>query len=212
MSHDKLEVSNQWIQGWVGGIVTQSLLYKWFPDRYKAVLLGLFGMAVLPNWTEPTKTQLPNALHFRRGIQNTRMRVMGGSGVIMVPQRGDAAGTASIEVLTVEDRDGPGEAWDVFVQKVADAWMKYGYRPQGGRRQLVPKPHWAKEWHGLRLGGRPAAEFLRDEAYCKQISKLKQVLAGIGEEHGWTLDDLKASFSNNMWDDMLWPKGSKSTS
>jgi hypothetical protein len=53
------------------------------PGRWQAEILATFGMVNLPPFefsdfqqekTETIKTALPNALHFRRGIQNMRVR------------------------------------------------------------------------------------------------------------------------------------------
>ena len=68
------------------------------------------------------------------------LRIMGGSDILMAPQRGNDLGTASIEILTV-----PGavpDQWEKFKQEVADIWM--GYEVNGAK--LNARPHWAKEW------------------------------------------------------------------
>ncbi len=68
------------------------------------------------------------------------MRIMGGSNVIMAPQRGNSLGTCSIEILTLQDCK---EKWHPYAQKLLDIWMSY--EDSMGKR-LNTRPHWAKEW------------------------------------------------------------------
>jgi hypothetical protein len=67
----------QWVEGWIGGVMTGSDIFQALPGRWQAELLSAFGMVALPpfgfpdftqNKTESIKTALPNALHFRRGV------------------------------------------------------------------------------------------------------------------------------------------------
>ena len=71
------------------------------------------------------------------------LRIMGGSDMIMAPQRGNDYGTASIEVLTVPGAAPTMEEWEQFKQKVADVWMSY----EGAGGKVNSRPHWAKEWY-----------------------------------------------------------------
>lgn len=201
-----------------------------------------------------TRTHLTNALHFRRGVHNMRvrdvefeiplppskddptkpdldvarkawwdvinlfysdnepsmrvaleMRIMADSDIIMAPQYGNGRlGTASIEVLTVGNpKKDKNKDWDIFTQKVADKWMKYQYRAEDGSIRM-PKPHWAKEWRDLKVDGVPMEKFLKETAYPTQIREFKKTLESIGKDHGWKLDDLKNTFSNKFWDEMIW--------
>jgi hypothetical protein len=210
-------------------------------------------MAALPptlgeNKTPTYKTLLPDALHFRRGVQNMRvrdlelqiplpprkddaskpdfsiaqrawwdvinlvyqdaevgndpssamrvaleMRIMGGSDLLMAPQKGNNLGTASIEVLTLPDAVTDDE-WHSFAQKVIDLWMGYG----GNVR-----PHWAKEWDGFTFKDRPARQYLKEVAYKDQIPEFKNTLEAIGKQQGWTLDQLKNRYSNELWDELV---------
>ncbi|KAI0794153.1 hypothetical protein C8Q74DRAFT_1347404 [Fomes fomentarius] len=252
----------QWIEGWIGGVLTSSKLFNAIPGPWQAQLLATMGMAALPpqffeNDTPTIKTQLTNALHFRRGIQNMRvrdmefqiplpphpadrtrpdfsvvqrawwdvinlvysytdgsapmrltleLRIMGGSNMLLAPQHGNGPwGTASIEVLTVPDAV-TDEEWGRFVQRVADAWMSY--EGEGGKKLNV-RPHWAKEWEGLRMGGMGARRYLKEVAYKEQIPAFRQALARIGEAQGWTLSDLQERFSNELWDEIVFDKESK---
>ncbi|KAJ8069639.1 hypothetical protein OCU04_000073 [Sclerotinia nivalis] len=73
----------QWVQGWVGSVLTGSEVFGLLPGRWQACILSTFGMVALPPFefndfeqkkTVEYKTALPNGLHFRRGIQNMRVR------------------------------------------------------------------------------------------------------------------------------------------
>lgn len=75
----------QWVQGWLGAVVTGNPIFQAMPGRWQAQILATLGMVNLPPFefspelnqdkpTEVIKTAIPNALHFRRGIQNMRVR------------------------------------------------------------------------------------------------------------------------------------------
>jgi len=69
----------QWVEGWIGGIMTSSALFNAIPGYWQAQLLATSGMAALPptlgeDQTPTFKTHVINALHFRRGVQNMRVR------------------------------------------------------------------------------------------------------------------------------------------
>ncbi|KAF7586503.1 hypothetical protein BBP40_008785 [Aspergillus hancockii] len=253
---DPAQTFLQWIQGWLGGVVTMAAFFRSLPGHWQAQLLATLGMAALPPTTgedhTPTiKTALPNALHFRRGIQNMRvrdiefqipipplkededkpdfslvqrawwdviklvyrdaddpgnpsspmrltleLRIMGGSDMIMAPQKGNL-GTACIEVLTIPDAVTDDE-WQAFIQKVTDTWMSYGVPSK-----LNVRPHWAKEWDGLKFRGMDARKYLKTVAYPKQIAEFRTALIAIGKPHGWGLEQLQARFSNELWDDIV---------
>lgn len=72
------------------------------------------------------------------------MRIMGDSNVLMAPQRGNKAGTCSIEILTLESMK---DKWHDFAQKVLNAWMELRYRDRSNKEPLNIRPHWAKEWY-----------------------------------------------------------------
>jgi hypothetical protein len=63
----------QWIEGWIGGVITGSRFFNSLPGRWQAQLLATMGMIALPphifsGAKTEIKTQLPNGLHFRRGV------------------------------------------------------------------------------------------------------------------------------------------------
>jgi hypothetical protein len=131
------------------------------------------------------------------------LRIMGGSNVIMAPQAGNNL-TASIEILTIPDADRDGE-WQDFMQRVSNIWMAY---KDNDNMLLNTRPHWAKDWEGLTLGEgiskRDAREYLRTVSYKDAIPSFKATLAEIGKEQGWGLEDIRARFSNDLWDKMIY--------
>ena len=127
------------------------------------------------------------------------LRIMGGSSILMAPQYGNDLGTASIEILTVPDSVSDGE-WQGFCQKVYELWA--GYEANG--EKLNVRPHWAKEWTELKMGGKDAKTYLKEVAYKERIPEFKATLAEIGKAQGWGLEDIKARFSNELWDDIVY--------
>ena len=126
------------------------------------------------------------------------MRIMGGSDVVMAPQRHNVLGTCSIEVLTLQTLS---DQWFGMAQEILDQWMSYK-DPNTGKR-LNSRPHWAKDWAGFKVDGMPWAEKLKRESYRDEIKEFKTILEIIGKEHGWTLGDLKKRFSNALFDDLF---------
>ena len=125
------------------------------------------------------------------------MRIMGGSDVVMAPQRGNALGTCSIEVLTLQSKK---DIWPPFAQSVLDKWMALKDPATG--KPLRTRPHWAKEWKDFVVDGRPWIERLRRD-YADERKEFMQILTSIGEGAGWTLADLQARFSNEFFDDFF---------
>ncbi|KAF2244994.1 hypothetical protein BU26DRAFT_434179 [Trematosphaeria pertusa] len=244
----------QWVQGWLGGVITAVPFFNAIPGYWQAQLIASLGMAALPptlgeSKTPTYKTLLPDALHFRRGVQNMRvrdlelqiplppkkddpskadfsivqrawwdviklvykdaetggdpssamrlaleMRIMGGSDVLLAPQKGNDLGTVSIEVLTLPDAVTDDE-WHGFAQKVVDLWMSYG----GNVR-----PHWAKEWEAFTFKGQEARKYMKEVAYKEQIPEFRDALEAIGRQHGWTLEQLQKRYSNELWDKLVY--------
>ena len=125
------------------------------------------------------------------------MRIMGGSDIIMAPQRGNKLGTCAIEVLTLHSAR---DIWRPFAQEVLDVWMKLREGVEGG---LNIRPHWAKEWRGFKVDGREWGDVLREEVYKREIEEFLTVMDGVGKEHGWTRGDLKARFGNDFLDGLF---------
>jgi hypothetical protein len=112
----------------------------------------------------------------------------------MAPQYGNRLGTCSIEVITGTNVD--QQAWARFLQTLADAWCALS----GGT--LNVRPHWAKQWEGLTLSGRPVIEYLREVAYRDRIPEFRAGLASVAAAGGYTLADL-GIFTNPLLRDVL---------
>ncbi|OHF04516.1 hypothetical protein CORC01_00368 [Colletotrichum orchidophilum] len=147
--------------------------------------------AILTAYTEENRAKCPMRMPLE-------MRIMGGSNVVMAPQRGNELGTCSIEVLTLQ---AASDIWVPFAQQVLDKWM--ALKDPNTQQLLKTRPHWAKEWEGLTVNGRPWLEKMKNEDYKSEIQEFLGIMADIGEEAGWTLDDLKTRFSNNLFDHLL---------
>ncbi|KAG0134130.1 hypothetical protein HOY82DRAFT_638395 [Tuber indicum] len=238
----------QWVEGWLGGVINDDPLFRSFPGRWQAVIFSSLAMLSLPS-TKPQepgiKTHLINGLHFRRGIQNMRvrdmelqipipplgsdptkpdwtiaqrawwdaigavyedskapmrialeMRIMGDSELIMAAQTNNTFGTVSIEIITSMAAAADG-VWEPFMQEVATRWMNYT-GPNGA--YLNTRPHWAKEWDGMKVHGKPWKQYLKETSYKDEIPAFKAVLAQIGKAQGWTLQDLANRFSVPLLD------------
>ena len=86
-------VLSHWIQGWIGGILNDLPVFRAMPGSWQGYILGSFGHMTQPPEGGPLKldsqirTYLPDALHFRRGIQN--MRVTDFELLIPIPPKKD---------------------------------------------------------------------------------------------------------------------------
>ncbi|KAF5581507.1 hypothetical protein FPANT_8895 [Fusarium pseudoanthophilum] len=122
------------------------------------------------------------------------MRIMGSSEVTLAPQRGNKLGTCAIGILTLE---AVSDIWVPYAQQVLDKWTSY--KTNDGK-PVVVKPHWAKEWYMYKVGGKPWMEKLVQEDYKEEIAEFQTLMAAIGKKHGWTLGDIKRTFSNDVLD------------
>ncbi|KAL0931490.1 uncharacterized protein CTRU02_214225 [Colletotrichum truncatum] len=147
--------------------------------------------AILTAYTEENRLKCPMRMPLE-------MRIMGGSNVIMAPQRGNELGTCSIEVLTLH---AASNIWIPFAQQVLDKWM--ALKDPNTQQPLKIRPHWAKEWKGLTVNGKPWIEKMKNEDYKDEIQEFLTVMSEVGKEAGWTLDDLQNRFSNNLFNDVF---------
>lgn len=63
----------QWLENWLGGIITETSFFQELPGAWQAQILATLGMSMLPptmgeDNTPQIKTYVPDALHFRRGV------------------------------------------------------------------------------------------------------------------------------------------------
>ncbi|KAH0438406.1 oxidoreductase [Colletotrichum camelliae] len=130
------------------------------------------------------------------------MRIMGGSDVIMAPQRHNQLGTCAIEILTLQAT--PVDKWVGFAQQVLDKWMSL--KDPRTQKPLRVRPHWAKEWKKFQVNGKPWLEKLKKEDYKTEIQEFRKVLTEIGNEAGWDLKDLQGRFSNELFDNLIFNK------
>lgn len=121
------------------------------------------------------------------------MRIMGDSGVTMAPQYGNDFGTCAIEVLTTVNVD--RAEWRAFMQTVTDRWTSY--TGQDGQALNV-RPHWAKQWQGLTMHGRPIEDHLREVAYVDRFPQFRSQLEAIAQAGGYSLDDMASRFTNSL--------------
>lgn len=54
------------------------------------------------------------------------------------------------------------------------------------------------------MRGKPAKQYLKEDAYKDAIPKFKATLSEIGELQGWDLNDLQKRFSNELWDELIY--------
>ncbi|PSR85731.1 hypothetical protein BD289DRAFT_409085 [Coniella lustricola] len=125
------------------------------------------------------------------------MRIMGDSEIIMAPQRGNTLGTCSIEILTLESAK---SLWKPYAEEVLAKWLSY---TDTEGKPLRSRPHWAKQWAGFEVNGRPWLEKMKDVDNKDEILEFKRVLGKIGKDHGWTLANLKKRFSNDLFDSLF---------
>lgn len=147
---DPASVFIQWIQGWLGHIMTSSKLFGVIPGAWQAQLLASNGMASLAPTAgednEPTiVTPLPNALHFQRGIQNMRVRDI--EFQIPIPGRADDPRRPDFGVVK--------RAWWDAIRLVYDDYERDGSAPMrvtlemrimGGSDVLMAPQHGNAPW------------------------------------------------------------------
>ncbi|HEV7737135.1 MAG TPA: D-arabinono-1,4-lactone oxidase [Chlamydiales bacterium] len=112
------------------------------------------------------------------------MRLTGDSNIILAPQRGNENGTISIEVLTTLIT--PDKTWQNFNQKIADIWNSY--TGENGNK-LNDRPHWAKEWSGLRVHGKEVEQYFKEDAYYDAFKEFRMRFGAILKARDVTLAD-----------------------
>ncbi len=131
------------------------------------------------------------------------MRIMAGSNVTLAPQRGHKLGTCAIEILSLHN---VADIWPSYAQGVLDKWASY--KDTEGRAVPV-RPHWAKEWYGYTVKGRPWQEVLRDEesangGFKKEIAEWRGLVGRLAGRDGWTTLDARRRFGNEALDWLFW--------
>lgn len=113
------DVMFQWVQGWIGGILNDLPVFRALPGSWQGYILGNFAHMTQPPQTYgPLKqnthirTYLPDALHFRRGIQN--MRVSDFELLIPIPPKKDDPNKPDYSVIQQA-------WWDAIIASYDDA-------------------------------------------------------------------------------------------
>mmetsp|Transcript_24979 Transcript_24979/g.28896 ORF Transcript_24979/g.28896 Transcript_24979/m.28896 type:complete len:679 (-) Transcript_24979:146-2182(-) len=138
------------------------------------------------------------------------MRITGGSSVNLAPQYGnDKHGTCSIEILTPANVK--RKEWKSFIQEITDLWTNlktddgepiHPFMNDKGQLLYV-RPHWAKEWEGLTVHGKPINEYLVEDAYKDQIQLFREGLEAAAKAGGYSLKDAEQLFSTKFTREML---------
>ncbi|KAF5346576.1 hypothetical protein D9758_013474 [Tetrapyrgos nigripes] len=126
------------------------------------------------------------------------MRLTGSSNVLLAPQQYNNLGTISIEVLTTLNPT-KGE-WNAFKQQVVDMWASY---TDADGKPLNIRPHWAKEWQGLKVRGKDVIDYLREDAYPKEIKQFVDTLSKITSKRGSSLAETRKRFSNPLLETLI---------
>jgi hypothetical protein len=53
------------------------------------------------------------------------------------------------------------------------------------------------------VDGKSIKDHVKAVSYGKEIPEFKGILEKIGSEHGWTIEDAKERFSNELWDEII---------
>uniref|UniRef100_A0A0D2XL55 Uncharacterized protein n=1 Tax=Fusarium oxysporum (strain Fo5176) TaxID=660025 RepID=A0A0D2XL55_FUSOF len=101
---------------------------------------------------------------------------MGSSEVTLAPQRSHKLGTCAIEILTLKV---VADIWEPYAQQVLDKWINY---KDNDGKQVVIRPHWAKEWYPYTVDGNPWIEKLKKETYKNEIAEFKGLMAAIEKD------------------------------
>lgn len=128
------------------------------------------------------------------------MRLTGSSEITLAPQRNNPLGTVSIEVLTIPTT--PEKDWISFKQDIIDLWTNYRDTNHPDRL-LNARPHWAKEWQGLKVRGMDVVQYLKTVAYKEQIPEFVQLLRTVTAANGGSLEANRERFSNPLLEQLF---------
>lgn len=121
------------------------------------------------------------------------MRVMGSSNITMAPQFGNTLGTCSIEILTTKTTK--LEEWSHFMQLLINKWSEY---TDSDGNKLNIRPHWAKQWEGLKIDGMEIEKHFSEVSYKTQLPIFINDLSKIAEEGGYKIEDMFETFDNKL--------------
>ena len=90
-----------------------------------------------------------------------------------------------------------------MMQQMADHWTGYDVRDEQGRAML-PRPHWAKQWAGLTVKGKPIERYFKEDAYATAFGEFRDVFKGVVEKRGCTVEETRARFGNALMERLIW--------
>jgi hypothetical protein len=93
----------------------------------------------------------------------------------------------------------PHDEWKITVERIIKKWTSY---TDTEGKPLAIRTHWAKEWDSLSFNGLTGRDFVK-KTYENVVGIFKQDLNEIAKTGGYGIDDMKARFSNQLWDDVI---------
>ncbi|KAI0751748.1 hypothetical protein C8Q80DRAFT_1098607 [Daedaleopsis nitida] len=172
----------QWIEGWLGGILTSCKVFNALPGQWQAQLLATSGMAALPpyfseNDTPTIRTHLTNALHFRRGIQNMRVRDIEYQIPIPPLHPGDPASAPDFSIVQ-------RAWWDIialvysYADGTAPMRLTLEMRIMGGSDVLLAPQHGNAPWGTASIEVLTVPDAVTDNEWNGFIQKVTDIWMG----------------------------------
>ncbi|KAK8038297.1 hypothetical protein PG994_015064 [Apiospora phragmitis] len=189
---DPAGVFMQWIQGWLGHILTSSTLFGKIPGAWQAQLLATNGMANLApirgeDDEEPTiVTPLPNALHFQRGIQNMRVRDI--EFQIPIPARADDASRPDFTVVRRAWWDAIKLVYDYGRDGKAPMRVTLELRIMGGSDVLMAPQHGNGPWGTASIEVLTIPDADRDGEWAPYVQRMSDIWMAYTDSHGAKLN------------------------
>ncbi|KAE9405790.1 hypothetical protein BT96DRAFT_915773 [Gymnopus androsaceus JB14] len=208
---NNLQAALQWPEGFFAEVINNWSKYQVLAGWLQAFVFGSFGMLQMPDVPEEKNAILylcqrgweilipavkggmtrdysiiqrvwwDGITAFYKNLDTCpmhvtlEMRITGSSDVLLVPQRHNDLGTCSIE-SSYTDANG---------------------------KPLNIRPHWAKEWQGLKVRGKDVIQYLREEAYVEELEEFVDILSRITSERGSSLDETRKRFSNPLLEQLI---------
>ena len=89
-----------------------------------------------------------------------------------------------------------------FMQQIADKWTSYDVKDDQGN-PMHPRPHWAKQWAGLQVNGKPIERYFKEDAYKDAFAQFRDVYGKIVSRTGGTVDGTLKVFGNDMMERLI---------
>ncbi|KAK8066224.1 hypothetical protein PG997_012971 [Apiospora hydei] len=188
---DPATVFLQWVQGWLGHIMTSSKLFGKIPGSWQAQLLAINGMASLEPKAgedkEPTiVTPLPNALHFQRGIQNMRVRDI--EFQIPIPARTDDDSRPDFTVVKRAWWDAINLVYDIYNEDgTAPMRLTLEMRIMGGSNMLMAPQH-GNTWGTASIEVLTVPDAAHDGEWAGYVQRMSDIWMSYTDRHGAKLN------------------------